>query len=121
MLWVTALSTVVTPAQWTNAGSCDITEGTRGAGRHHVVVQRQFDLASCLVPTELMRTTEDYIAEVLHLLFASNTKISHRKSTVSAFLMPNPSKGGIDSTTRAVVNARNGLLRPVSRPAKSGR
>eukprot|EP00971_Amphidinium_carterae_P066688 1320797-Amphidinium_carterae.2 len=90
--------------------------------RNFLQIYQQFHGSELLMP---VRTSKDYVGQILRFLLASDTKLSYMEGAVRA----HPSEGGIEGTSKAVLSLVGAafrclklcVLRPVSKPLKSGR
>eukprot|EP00971_Amphidinium_carterae_P097974 1938489-Amphidinium_carterae.1 len=88
---------------------------TRG---HCLSVRRQLHLPTFLVPVE---AAEDNVREIFWFLLTSHTERSYMKRTIRTDFMPDPSKGGVEGTTKAVFCSVGTLLQvPVTLGAEAG-
>eukprot|EP00971_Amphidinium_carterae_P120165 2380587-Amphidinium_carterae.1 len=86
--------------------------------RHSLGIRRHFNLSALLVP---VRATEDDVRKVLRFFLASHTERPNVERTVRANFMPNSSKGGVESTAKAVLSSVGTLLQmPVTLGTKAG-
>eukprot|EP00971_Amphidinium_carterae_P052957 1043132-Amphidinium_carterae.1 len=68
---------------------------------------RHLHFATFFVP---VRTTKNDVRQILWLLFTTHAERPHMERAVRTHFMPNPSKGGIKSTTETVFSSVGTLL-----------
>eukprot|EP00971_Amphidinium_carterae_P031405 618530-Amphidinium_carterae.2 len=98
-------------------------------GRNCIKVLWKFDRSPFLMP---VRASEDYVGKIFRFDFAANTNLAYMKCTVRTHFMPDASKRGIESTTKAVLRtvgttlqvskalcAQTGFQAPKVRPRSS--
>eukprot|EP00971_Amphidinium_carterae_P186097 3694053-Amphidinium_carterae.1 len=69
-------------------------------GRDRIQVLREFHLTSFLMP---VRASENDVGKIFRFGLTANTKLPNMKRTVSTHFMPDPTKRGVQSTSKAVL------------------